>query len=640
MEQADLLADAQWARLIQDTAEHFDEVTLSRGFNYYKQGRVGRLNIKQRSSIEAAVEGTERYQVAVYLSRFAESSCSCPVDGFCKHMAAVLMEYAAQQGRSVHVLVNARANRTMSAAPPKTKQAPIPLHLQGSSPAIQRQQLTEEAGRLSELSITQWHGLFARCIGRLNRDTRNSAYAEQALEAIFSLQPKLSPILQQLYGLHAHLFVQESLLETGTTPAGQAYTAGTHIGYFTHVAVAEVDRAILLSLEEGAKRYAQETNARPGAPEEASEGASDKEKETGLEPIPQLVQTVDYLRSKMLAEPRDLFYFSHYYRIFLEQWLSGSSGSPQALSQALTDELAALEHLGSKTDIGAYEKTGVEDKASTRGMQGITGTPSVPGIRDITGTPSIQGARGITGTPSMPGTSGKADTSGPPISRYSWLTARARILLLLARDAEAWELLQEASGRTGLRQDDLSGWLDILQQIRDPQRLAQWLEHLSPLLVNSRRAMLESYFQLWEEAAAADGTTEAKMWDTLSEMLPGAGRFYGQKLFEHEQYRQWIDYQLAMGADPLDYRARDLQLIEKKEPALLLPFYHQAVERYVSHKNRDSYKKAVKLLKRLSKLYVKMKQETRWELFFASFTVRNSRLRALQEELRKGKLIS
>ena len=101
-----------------------------------------------------------------------------------------------------------------------------------------------------------------------------------------------------------------------------------------------------------------------------------------------------------------------------------------------------------------------------------------------------------------------------------------------------------------------------------------------------------------------------------------------------------MDYQLSIGKEPLDFRVSVMQPIEKHEPELLLPFYHQAVERYILLKNRVSYKAAVKLLKRLSKLYKKIKQEERWEQFITAFASRHSRLRALQEELRKGKLIS
>ncbi|WJH36962.1 hypothetical protein N6H14_15510 [Paenibacillus sp. CC-CFT747] len=32
--------DSQWSLLVQDVKENFDEVTIKRGFAYFKQGRV------------------------------------------------------------------------------------------------------------------------------------------------------------------------------------------------------------------------------------------------------------------------------------------------------------------------------------------------------------------------------------------------------------------------------------------------------------------------------------------------------------------------------------------------------------------------------------------------------------------------
>ncbi|MNY43599.1 hypothetical protein D3C86_1785730 [compost metagenome] len=129
------------------------------------------------------------------------------------------------------------------------------------------------------------------------------------------------------------------------------------------------------------------------------------------------------------------------------------------------------------------------------------------------------------------------------------------------------------------------------------------------------------------------------MWSTLSAMLPLSGGIYEDKLLDHGKWRDWMDYQLSSGKVPSDFRVSDLQPVEKHAPELLLPFYHQAAERFVLEKNRHSYKAAVKLLKRLAKLYKKMKREERWGEFLDAFTTRHSRLRALQEELRKGKLI-
>jgi hypothetical protein len=131
---------------------------------------------------------------------------------------------------------------------------------------------------------------------------------------------------------------------------------------------------------------------------------------------------------------------------------------------------------------------------------------------------------------------------------------------------------------------------------------------------------------------------EPLLFETLAQMLPFSRTYYQETLLTYEKWEQWIDYQLATGGEPLEFRATTLAPIEKNAPEALLPFYHQAVERYVQQKNRDSYKLAVKLLKRLFRMYKKMKQEDRWMLFLETFTARYSRLRALQQELQKGNL--
>jgi hypothetical protein len=41
------LDDDQWNMLVQDVAEHFDDVTLNRGFQYYKQGRILKLALPE-----------------------------------------------------------------------------------------------------------------------------------------------------------------------------------------------------------------------------------------------------------------------------------------------------------------------------------------------------------------------------------------------------------------------------------------------------------------------------------------------------------------------------------------------------------------------------------------------------------------
>jgi uncharacterized Zn finger protein len=100
-----------------------------------------------------------------------------------------------------------------------------------------------------------------------------------------------------------------------------------------------------------------------------------------------------------------------------------------------------------------------------------------------------------------------------------------------------------------------------------------------------------------------------------------------------------VDLQLANRISPLSLYALELRAIEEYDPGLLLPLYHQAAERAVLEKNRASYKTAVRLLKKLYSYYKLLKKEDRWERYINRLADKFSRLRAFQEELKKGKWI-
>ncbi len=209
----------------------------------------------------------------------------------------------------------------------------------------------------------------------------------------------------------------------------------------------------------------------------------------------------------------------------------------------------------------------------------------------------------------------------------------------LSDDRTALKLLGQAEENTKDYYIFILNILGLMLTEQDWSRLSEWLVAVGPLLACRYKDIMNSYAICWSKTVEQLPTCEDRMWSTLREMLPYSEYIYEQLMIEREQWRQWMDYQLSNRRDPLNFRATDLKPLEKNAPEVLLPFYHQAVERYVLEKNRDSYKRAVKLLKRLSKLYAKMKSTTRWEQFLDSFTSKHSRLRALQEELRKGKLI-
>lgn len=49
--------DAQWQQLIQSTAEHFSDVTIKQGFQYFKLGRVRSTDTGEDGVIDAEVQG-------------------------------------------------------------------------------------------------------------------------------------------------------------------------------------------------------------------------------------------------------------------------------------------------------------------------------------------------------------------------------------------------------------------------------------------------------------------------------------------------------------------------------------------------------------------------------------------------------
>ncbi|MHA6481687.1 hypothetical protein ACX1C1_07265 [Paenibacillus sp. strain BS8-2] len=229
------------------------------------------------------------------------------------------------------------------------------------------------------------------------------------------------------------------------------------------------------------------------------------------------------------------------------------------------------------------------------------------------------------------------EESGKENKRFP-LVALAWMRYWLGEDQEAWRLLKAAELH-GLEPNQVFRFLRLLEKNGEWLRLEAWLSHCANEHIGHSPGMLDEYGRYWDAVVRLLPEAEKRMWSAIASLPSYCSRLYEEKLMLYGRWRQWIDYQLSLGSDPFDFRAKDLQPIEKDAPEALLPFYHQGVERYVLLKNRHGYKRAVKLLKRLAKLYKKLKCEQRWEAYIETFASRNSRLRALQEELRKGGLI-
>jgi len=68
---------------------NFDKVIWGRGKEYYSEGRVSKVN-KIENVIYAKVQGKRLYSQKIYLET-NEMHCTCPYDGYCKHLAALII---------------------------------------------------------------------------------------------------------------------------------------------------------------------------------------------------------------------------------------------------------------------------------------------------------------------------------------------------------------------------------------------------------------------------------------------------------------------------------------------------------------------------------------------------------------------
>ncbi|RAN80794.1 SWIM zinc finger domain-containing protein [Bacillus sp. SRB_331] len=81
-----------YAYLLKDIMKWIPKYIIDRGYEYYEEGHVEDVEIHDKK-VSAFVTGNAgNYEVIIDLEDFAESSCECPYENYCKHMAAVVYE--------------------------------------------------------------------------------------------------------------------------------------------------------------------------------------------------------------------------------------------------------------------------------------------------------------------------------------------------------------------------------------------------------------------------------------------------------------------------------------------------------------------------------------------------------------------
>ncbi len=124
----------------------------------------------------------------------------------------------------------------------------------------------------------------------------------------------------------------------------------------------------------------------------------------------------------------------------------------------------------------------------------------------------------------------------------------------------------------------------------------------------------------------------------MLELLPYSRYELERYYLDGHQYKKWMD--LLFWANEYNYISKDtLKLVQSEAPETLLPYFHRQVSEAIERKNRQSYKEAVRALKKLRSIYKKLKKTQHWEDYFSGLLEETKRLRAFHEELKRAKMI-
>ncbi|WP_433745269.1 SWIM zinc finger family protein [Falsibacillus pallidus] len=222
--------------------------------------------------------------------------------------------------------------------------------------------------------------------------------------------------------------------------------------------------------------------------------------------------------------------------------------------------------------------------------------------------------------------------------------AAAHLSLLLREDEAALEILEE------LEVDALPylpywlKWLGSHGQMRRYKQLLQfaveWIpDFLEGLERDFHRVSFTRFFLDSIDQGFLEKEDSSFMENLYIKLLPYSYHYYREFLSVKKQYKKLLELEVMIGNGIDDLDKGDVKTINTEAPHLLLPFYHTSVSRFLEERNRDSYKKAVKHLKKLRTIYRKEKKLPQWEHFFQNLLDQTKRLRAFHEECRKGKLI-
>ena len=197
-----------------------------------------------------------------------------------------------------------------------------------------------------------------------------------------------------------------------------------------------------------------------------------------------------------------------------------------------------------------------------------------------------------------------------------------------------------------LKIEDFANWLplaDLAEQDDNMESLAVIMTALLPFigdyLVQSvplarRPIFVRKIDGLLE---AADFTEEAreKMFSYYGETGVDV---YADFLVERERFGEWAALMHRYGVSYDVAEAGGLKIALADDPAAVLPLLHLYATNFVKERNRQSYRRAVNLFRKMKAGCKKSGKHEFWNRYVDTVREKNRRLRALMEEMEKGNL--
>ncbi|MFJ7858016.1 hypothetical protein ACIQZM_09000 [Peribacillus sp. NPDC097206] len=228
--------------------------------------------------------------------------------------------------------------------------------------------------------------------------------------------------------------------------------------------------------------------------------------------------------------------------------------------------------------------------------------------------------------------------------RISYTLATIHLSLMENQDRQAIELLHELKKEAC---PYIFYWLEFLSDSEDRTRAIPFIEfinaHVQEFLID-----LSDYYQRVDfvrtfTTLITSCCFKLKRNDLLEKFfratLPHSYWNYANFLFEQGQYKKWVEMHIYSEISIDLISTESIKEVVSKDPEVMLPLYYHAVQEKVSLKNRPAYKQAVRYLKKMRTIYKKMKREEVFERYMQYVVDSTKRLRAFQEELKRGKLI-